>query len=69
MKKNILSGIIVLSALVFTGSSANAKPLPPTNALAAWAEGYQYGMSHGWGHEDSLYWAKVQMKIWINNHS
>ncbi|MCY1662634.1 hypothetical protein [Chryseobacterium sp. SL1] len=41
----------------------------PTNALAAWAAGYQYGMSHGWGHEDSLYWAKVQMKLWIIKHT
>ncbi|GAA4201558.1 hypothetical protein GCM10022289_15170 [Pedobacter jeongneungensis] len=40
----------------------------PTNALAAWSAGYQYGISHGWGQEDSLYWANVQMKLWIYHH-
>ena len=73
MKKLILSGIVALFAVISMSSPANAKsflkPLPPTNALAAWSEGYQYAMSHGWGQEDSLYWAHVQMQIWINHHS
>ena len=79
MKKIILSAIIALSVVAFTPTSSNAqsksnsaissRPKQPTNALAAWAEGYEYGMSHGWGQADSLYWAHVQMQIWINHNS
>jgi hypothetical protein len=77
MKKIILTAIFALSAIAFMPTSIKAQirsnnnisARQPTNALAAWSEGYQYGMSHGWGQEDSLYWAHVQMQIWINNHS
>lgn len=83
MKKIILSAIFALSALAFMPFSSKAQTAPkgqsntnramatpePTNALAAWSAGYQYAITHGWGQEDSLWWANTQMKIWISKHS
>ncbi|RBQ11725.1 hypothetical protein [Pedobacter miscanthi] len=63
------SNTIAQSTSTSQGTTDRAMNQPePTNALAAWSAGYQYGISHGWGQEDSLYWANVQMKLWIYHH-
>ncbi|MCD8742093.1 hypothetical protein LT679_15890 [Mucilaginibacter roseus] len=83
MKKIILSAMFALATVAFMPSSSKAQTKPtaqsgtnramiapePTNALAAWSMAYQYAMTHGWGQEDSLWWANAQMKIWISKHS
>jgi hypothetical protein len=54
-----------------TGQPTTNRALPtlePTNALMAWAEAYQYGMSHGFGLADSQWYANARMKVWIANH-